>query len=488
MSCANEVPSQLLQQNVPEEPPSWESSEDVLASFDDLLESIPGPSVSSDTLPTAKDMLAALSEPTGSSILTAEEPVNRKSSLRSRPPRDRRQQQNSHAQRRFRQRQKFLLKAIIGEAEDQVAGNEVRIQDLKERQRQLEARNALLEKFAKLTQSDASDLSESQGDLCHLTTASGDAQETITLTVWGDQVLVRSAQDVGAMPFTEFATIYAVYAERIGHCLAKVFQDEADPALQRCISRWTCQCSSLLVFLAVGNMKKFLSFTISKLDGTVGTSATQLADVWYEDLLAALKLTEAQQVDVMYLRQLFYARLGSLSRERKELVCQAPLGAIQATPQASTRLAAIGTLAQQLQDNSATEIKIYKQQLSAYRRGILTDTQQAACIVRAFPYISEDLRLLEALAAQRNEVPVSALTHAAGLSDFDHEINWLQVPIYLNKPPRKRLSVADSGAIIGAFLRIFEVKGSKMASRAERASPSTSDVRWSIQKLSAHQI
>ena len=64
---------------------------------------------------------------------------------------------------------------------------------------------------------------------------------------------------------------------------------------------------------------------------------------------------------------------------------------------------------------------------------ILTDTQQAACIVRAFPYISEDLRLFEVLAAQRNEVPVSTLTHAAGLSDFDHEINWLQVPIYLNK-------------------------------------------------------
>ena len=106
MSGATQVPSQLLLQNVPEEPPSWESSEDVLALFDDLLESMPGPSVSSNTLPTANDMLAALSEPTGSSILTAEEPVNRKSSLRSRPPRDSRKQQNSQAQRRFRQRQK----------------------------------------------------------------------------------------------------------------------------------------------------------------------------------------------------------------------------------------------------------------------------------------------------------------------------------------------------------------------------------------------
>lgn len=87
-------------------------------------------------------------------------------------------------------------------------------------------------------------------------------------------------------------------------------------------------------------------------------------------LQAALNLTEVQQVDVMYLRQLFYARLGSLSRERKEVVRQAPSGAIQATSQANTRLAAVETLAQQLQNNIATEIKVYKQQLSAYRRGV----------------------------------------------------------------------------------------------------------------------
>ncbi len=51
---------------------------------------------------------------------------------------------------------------------------------------------------------------QSQGDWSNLTTASGDAQETIMLTVLGDQVLVKTAQDVGAMPFTEFAMVYAV--------------------------------------------------------------------------------------------------------------------------------------------------------------------------------------------------------------------------------------------------------------------------------------
>ncbi len=79
--------------------------------------------------------------------------------------------------------------------------------------------------------------------------------------------------------------VLQVYAQKIGQCLAKALQDGADPAMQRGMCKWTCQCSSLLVFLAVGNLKKFLSFTVSKLDGTMGTSATQLADAWYKDLL-----------------------------------------------------------------------------------------------------------------------------------------------------------------------------------------------------------
>ena len=51
------------------------------------------------------------------------------------------------------------------------------------------------------------------------------------------------------------------------------------------MGKWTSQCSSLLIFLAAGNVKKVLAFTAIKLDGTMGTSATQLSDLWYPDLL-----------------------------------------------------------------------------------------------------------------------------------------------------------------------------------------------------------
>lgn len=95
---------------------------------------------------------------------------------------------------------------------------------------------------------------------------------------------------------------------------------------------------------------------------------------------AALELTEAQQVDMMYLRMLFYAKLGALSRQRKELLRQASHRAEEVPTedmdavQAASRLAATGALAQQLHDNSAAEFKTYMQLTSAYRRGVSPTT------------------------------------------------------------------------------------------------------------------
>jgi len=72
----------------------------------------------------------------------------------------------------------------------------------------------------------------------------------------------------------------------------------------------------------------------------------------------------------MHLRRLFYAKMGALKRERKQLLQQVPAGAAQSTLEASTRLADITAIAQQLHDNSAAEFKTYMQFGSAYRRGV----------------------------------------------------------------------------------------------------------------------
>ena len=87
-------------------------------------------------------------------------------------------------------------------------------------------------------------------------------------------------------------------------------------------------------------------------------------------LQASLHLTEAQQVDMLHLRRLFYAKIGALRRERRQLVQQVPAGAAHSTAEASTRLADITAIAQQLHDNSAAEFKTYMQFCSAYQRGV----------------------------------------------------------------------------------------------------------------------
>lgn len=58
---------------------------------------------------------------------------------------------------------------------------------------------------------------------------------------------------------------------------------------------------------------------------------------------------------------------------------------------------------------------------------ILTMRQQAACIVGAFPYAPDKLRVLEALASVRHEPSVSELMQPNGLDDFEHYANWQQI-------------------------------------------------------------
>lgn len=74
------------------------------------------------------------------------------------------------------------------------------------------------------------------------------------------------------------------YAHKIEHCLAEASQQPSSPAAAL-LRKWTCELSSLRVFLALGHLKKYLSFCSVRLDGTAGPSAPQLTDAWYHELL-----------------------------------------------------------------------------------------------------------------------------------------------------------------------------------------------------------
>ena len=75
------------------------------------------------------------------------------------------------------------------------------------------------------------------------------------------------------------------------------------------------------------------------------------------ELQLALDLTKCQETDITHLRKLFYYKLGALSSQRQELPQQVPNGPIESSSQASARLAEIMSIAQQLQDNTAAELR-----------------------------------------------------------------------------------------------------------------------------------
>ena len=58
-------------------------------------------------------------------------------------------------------------------------------------------------------------------------------------------------------------------------------------------------------------------------------------------------------------------------------------------------------------------------------------TQQALSVVKAFPYIAEQARIIEIIAALHGEPSISVLTQARGDDDFEHHVNWQQVVAYL---------------------------------------------------------
>jgi hypothetical protein len=50
---------------------------------------------------------------------------------------------------------------------------------------------------------------------------------------------------------------------------------------------WTCQCNSMRIFLAIGDLGKFAAFSSSRLDGVMGARAKDLTDTWYQAFLVS---------------------------------------------------------------------------------------------------------------------------------------------------------------------------------------------------------
>ena len=100
----------------------------------------------------------------------------------------------------------------------------------------------------------------------------------------------------------------------------------------------------------------------------------QVQAYWMQSLLlqmqAALRLTSAQQADMLLMRKLYYAKCEVLRYEREQLWPQVPVEVPRTAADAATKMMATTTIAQQLQDSSTAEFRATLQFGSAFERGV----------------------------------------------------------------------------------------------------------------------
>ena len=80
------------------------------------------------------------------------------------------------------------------------------------------------------------------------------------------------------------------YAQKIAGCLTAAASSSAPEEHIKQAQRWTCESNALRVFLAVGNLKNFIAFSTTRLDGSMGPGANQLTDAWYQDFLVSMQM------------------------------------------------------------------------------------------------------------------------------------------------------------------------------------------------------
>ncbi|KAL0024088.1 hypothetical protein WJX79_005583 [Trebouxia sp. C0005] len=409
--------------NDPPTLPSWDFSDDLLLGLDPYgdtstsLEETPSPGVDN---PVEEPFSVEQAGPSSGVV---------QSERASKPPRGvRKQSQNRQAQHRFRQRQKARNENL----QAQLSAATTQLHDLQARQQQLEARNASLESFASTALSpEPLGPPVADADWSSLTSnVAGDDQQRISLTVLPNQILVKTIPEVGRMPFTEFASLNAAYAQKMNQCLVQISHTGNAIPTMAALHKWTSEVTSMKVAFALGNVHSSIAYFSFRLDGRVGASRVQLPASFYQSLLTALRLTEAQRADMLHLRKLFYAKIGAIRRDRAGLWPKVPFEVAGTAADATTKTLITSSLARQLQESGTAEFRATMQFGSAFERGVLTLTQQALYAVNSFPYLPDAMRLFEALAATSNAAPVGVLTQAVG-DNFEHSVTWQEVVNYL---------------------------------------------------------
>ncbi|DBA70363.1 hypothetical protein WJX79_000172 [Trebouxia sp. C0005] len=347
---------------------------------------------------------------------------------------ERKLQSNRQAQKRFRQRQKERSHT----AEAKLLETTAQLEELQVRQRQLEARNLLLEKVARLNKQTV--LREAhepvplpwEGDAMWQAKLS-EGGKTLVLTVWSDKTQLLTVEQASQLTLPEFGRLWKEYVQKLGACLLDAREDDDGPSTAN-MNKWAAEATSLMVCMALRN-----PWAVRAFNAAVDASSSPgkiCAGQWKSShLLAVVSYTPEQVKDLMHLRLLFYSRIGQLCRERKALLRhmadEQDVGANIGLDDVSVRLSEVSDLAEQLRANGADEYRTYMQFSSAFSRGLHTSRQLAVIIVHTHPWVPCKHHLLEELARQQQQAPVAQILESAETDSIEHSADWEEIVTYL---------------------------------------------------------
>ena len=110
---------------------------------------------------------------------------------------------------------------------------------------------------------------------------------TCDRNVWLPSTALTSSLMVIVREITDLSYMQS-YARKISQCLTQIAQQNGSTSdLMKELHTWTSEVSAMLVFLAVGNLQNYLTFTSSRLDGNIGPSVSQLPDTFYHDFVVS---------------------------------------------------------------------------------------------------------------------------------------------------------------------------------------------------------
>ncbi|DBA92646.1 hypothetical protein WJX77_002725 [Trebouxia sp. C0004] len=358
---------------------------------------------------------------------------------------ERRQEKNRLAQKRFRQRKKERSSTT----EAQLAETTSQLHSLKLKQKELEARNALLEKLARLDKQHKLQ-QESPTNGCNVLMWQDDAEavlssikevmegSAVVLTVQGYKQLM-ALEDFASWTAVQFGKLYTAYTHKQAQHLVEIEDDPGSPALAS-LQRLSLEISAVFTCLSITNPRVMDILSVSSMDAELQSEPHP--DTFYNDLLATMNFTPSQAKDLLQLRRLLYGRTGQLLRERQALlnrmsVAEQKAQLIMSQPvklgycRASDALGEMTKIAEQLHSNAMDDRKSYKTFSSAFFRGIQTSKQTAVSMVHPYPFLMDATKQLEALARQYNEPPIQTLMEPGGVDDLQHAANWETVLKYV---------------------------------------------------------